>query len=744
MILERHNRIKSKELFLDETIFTTQNRYLGVRGCFEEGATDLKKTIRGTYINGVYDTHKINYEEKAFGFPSQGESIVNLPDAQSIYVKVGDTILSPSQCEIIDLKREYNLEKGVTKRTITYLTPDGYEFILSYKRLTSLAHKEVFMIDVKISSNNYNGPITIISTLNGYVKNYSDKSDPRLASSHEKKIDILSMFVQSNYGLMTTKTIHTNFNVLTLITHDCDFSYQSDTDQITASKTITLNQNKPFVFKKYALYFNSLDHQDPYKGILELYKSLNDINVYQSHIEQMKAFWNFASIQVEDDKHPNLNQVIHYNLYQLFTSGGGYDRINIPAKGLSGEGYEGHAFWDTEIYMIPFFMQVNPNIAKSLLANRYLQIGKAKQEAKNIGVNQGIKFPWRTISGIETSSYFPAGQAQYHINSDVAYAFIKNYQLNKDRDFFIAFGLPILIETSRFFNEIIVKYNGRYHLHSVTGPDEYTTMVNDNYYTNSMLKYQLDYLVRFLKEYPLETKKILKVFKVKKSEIERFQDIANHIQLNYDDNLKIDVQDDSFLKKRKWNFLETEIQDYPLLTHFHPLSIYRHQVLKQPDTVLSHYLLNNRPYDIMKNSFEYYEALTTHDSSLSKCIHAVQAARLGDLEKSYKYFFDTICMDLDNLQGNTEYGLHVANLGGMYISILNGFIGLEIGDDIKIHPRLPNHMKKLEMNVRMNQTCIMNIMLTHGEININVNQPISLYIYDELVAIKKHYKSTLR
>lgn len=743
MKIKRHNRLKPNEIFLDETIFATQNRYLGIRGCFEEGNISENKTIRGTYINGFYETHDIKYEEKAFGFPEYGESIVNLPDAQTIQVKIGHEVLSPKTCKVLDLKRTYNLEKGFTERIITYKSSNDHKFTLTFKRIASLKIKELFMIDVNIHSDNYNGPITIVSSLNGDVENYKDLNDPRIASSHTKKLDIETIEANDDYGIIVSRTKNTNFHVCSLITHDQDFAYHKDYKQIVGEKTIHLTKTQDVSFRKYALYFNDLDHNDYINQCINTIENAKVTDIYQCQYDELKIFWDFSKIDISDDQNPKLNSSIHYNLYQLYTSGGGNPRVNIPAKGLSGEGYEGHTFWDTEIYMLPYFMQVNTDLAKSLLTNRYRQIDKAKAEAKKLGVNQGIKFAWRTISGKETSPYFLAGQAQYHINSDIAYSFIKNYQLHNDENYFIEYGLPVLIETSRFFSDIVVKKNNHYHIHNVTGPDEYTTMVNNNYYTNSMIKYQLNFLVEFLNDKKSKVKNTIESYHLSKDEIELFDLIAKNIYLPFDKDLNIDLQDDSFLTKEKWDFKKTSKENYPLLLHYHPLKIYRHQVLKQPDAVLSHFLLNERPLDIMKSSFNYYEPLTTHDSSLSRCIHALQAARLGDAEKSYNYFIDTVYLDLNNVQKNTEYGLHVANLGGVYLTLLNGFLGLNISDNISMKPNLPKHIKYLNMNIRLYDDTIINVDLNHSEIVLKTNKTTKIILDDEEVNFSQTFKKKL-
>jgi alpha,alpha-trehalose phosphorylase len=258
-----------------------------------------------------------------------------------------------------------------------------------------------------------------------------------------------------------------------------------------------------------------------------------------------------------------------------------------------------------------------------------------------------------------------------------------------------------------------------------------------------MIKYQLNFLVNFLNDKKSKVKKIIETYHLSKNEIELFDHISENIYLPFDKDLNIDLQDDSFLTKEKWDFKTTSKNNYPLLLHYHPLKIYRHQVLKQPDAVLSHFLLNNRPTDIMKSSFDYYEALTTHDSSLSRCIHALQEARLGDAEKSYRYFLDTVYLDLDNVQKNTEYGLHVANLGGVYLTLLNGFLGLNISENISIKPNLPKHINHLNMNIRIHDSTIINVDLNHYEILLKSNKKTKIILDDEEICINQIYRKKI-
>ena len=730
MILRRNNRIKADELFVDEAIFASQNRWLGVRGSFEEGVP-YHDTMRGTYINGFYDTHTIEYGERAYGFPDSAQTIVNVPDAQTVYFEAKNKKLNLSHAKLIELEREYDLVNGYTKRKVIYELDEFGRFTLTFIRRTHLVYTNLFINQISIESDRYQGDIKVISTLNGNVENYISKSDPRMAHKHQKKLTDPMITVSDDYGFITQATRRTQIGICVGITHSEAFDYHDEYGVITAEKTITLKPKTPYHFTKYASYHTTQNEQildvsfkDAYKWI----KQTDDSLMITLHQKALETFNQQSRIEIDSDNQ-DLNETIAYNLYQLYTSGAATPSLNIPAKGLTGEGYEGHTFWDTEIYLMPYFMQTSPLIIKNLLMYRYHQLANAKNEARILGVQEGAKFAWRTINGDEASAYYPAGSAQYHINSDIAYTIIKYYQLYKDQKFMDDYGLEMLLETARFFKHVVHKYDHQYHLHHVTGPDEYTAVIDNNYYTNSLLKYHLSFLVDYLEKHSI---------KIAEEELTTFKDIRDNIVLLYDSELGIDVQDQSFLSKKRWDLENTPKEHHPLLLYYHPLNIYRHQVLKQPDTVLSHVLLNNRPIDVQTKSYDYYEQLTTHDSSLSYCIHALQAARLGKLEKAYDYFNKIVALDIDNLHGNTQYGLHLANLGGVYLALLNGFIGYEIRlDGVSIKPKLPKAWRSLKMNIRVDQDTTIYLETTQQYISCTASKDTQIVIYDENVSLPK-------
>ena len=736
MILKRDNRIQADELFVDEAIFATQNRWLGVRGNFEEGVP-YQDTIRGTYINGFYDVHTIEYGERAYGFPELAQTIVNVPDAQTITFTVDNKTLDLANASLVDLKRTYDINGGYTLRKAIYELPKHGQFILTFKRITHLKYKALFINEVSIESTKYQGNITITSTLNGNVQNFISKTDPRLAHKHHKKLTDPNVYIDNDYGTMTLSTRRTQLGLLVGITHSEPFNYRHEHGVIIAEKEIALSPNKPYHFRKYAMYHTATEGnvlETRFHNTLNIIQTESYSQLIKSHVLALEDYKNLSSVDIETNDN-TVNENIAYSLYQLYTAGAMDETVNVPAKGLTGEGYEGHTFWDTEIYVLPYFMQVSQKTTIDLLMHRYLQIPNAKKEAETLGVNEGVKFAWRTINGDEASAYYPAGTAQYHINSDIAYTIIKYYQLYKDNEFMEKYGFELLLETARFFKHVVHKHEGLYHLHHVTGPDEYTAVVDNNYYTNSLLKYHLTFLVDYIKKHSIE---------IPEEELALFKDIRDHIVLLYDESLNIDVQDQSFLSKKPWDFNATRSDQRPLLLHFHPLTLYRHQVLKQPDTVLSHLLLANRPTSVQEASFNYYEKLMSHDSSLSYCIHATQAARLGKIDSAYAYFKKIVALDIDNIHGNTQFGLHLANLGGVYLALLRGFIGYDIDEfGVSISPKLPDEWITLNMPIRLNKNTMVKLEISHHKVVCTASNDSKLKVYEDVFELTKDVPKTI-
>ncbi len=727
--------LKNDKLLLLETLYSTANGYVGMRANFEEGYSKGFETIRGTYINGAYEIYDVKYGENAYGFPQTAQKIINVIDAQTIEINIGGEAFTLFEGTVITLERELDIYKGYAKRKVEWLSPKGHHLIIEIKRMASFVMRELIVIDYSITSKNYSGEISIASKLDGDVKNYSNKKDMRVASGEEKLLYIKKMDTEKDCAYITTQTKRSGIEIAAHMAHDIDMYYALSGKSVEAISNVMIKNGQTVSFTKFVVYTDSLRHEEPVSKGKELVKTalaFGKEHWFEKQNDYLNNFWEKAHISIDGD--PKTERSLNYNIYQLLASAGVDSHSNISAKGLSGEGYEGHYFWDTEIYMIPLFMHTNIDTARCLLKYRYNILDKARIRSLQMGHRRGAKIPWRTISGDECSPYFPAGSAQYHINSDVAYSYIQYYFYTKDIDMMMDFGFETIYETARIWLEIGHFDNGHFKIDAVTGPDEYTAIVNNNYYTNVMAKHHMEWAVKFaniLKEHDKKRfKKIADRMKVSNEELGQMHQAAQKMYLPFDSKLNVNLQDDSFIHKADWDFEGTSQDKYPLLLNFHPLTIYRYKVLKQADTLLAHMLLDNEEDEVVKNCFNYYEKYTTHDSSLSSCVHSIMAARIGDAEKAYKYFMHTIRLDLDDINSNTKDGLHLANAGGAYMGIVYGFGGLRIKEDgVHISPTKPERWEGYQFKIKYLGSLI-NIKVS-DKIMIGTDRPCKVFIYNE-------------
>ncbi|ANU22040.1 glycoside hydrolase family 65 protein [Planococcus donghaensis] len=703
--------LDNPNLLINESLLSLGNGYLGVRGNFEEGYTEGFKSIRGAYINAFHDETEITYGEKLYGFPTKQQKVLNIIDAQTVQIYLDGERFSVFEGELVFCERKLHMDAGFAERIVHWISPQGKEVKIHFRRLVSFVTKELFAIDIKIEPITPINKVEIISTLNGDVSNYVDKEDPRLASGHTKRLHITDVRQEDRYSVVKDTTYETKLDVAcvsTAIIQSDNGEYSNNVTDVAVEETFIIEDQKPVHFTKFAVYTDTLRHGDDVTSkAIKLLKQVES-KTFEELLGEQKAYlddyWAISDISIDGDE--NVQEGIRFNLYQLLQSVGKDPASNIAAKGLSGEGYEGHYFWDTEIYIFPVFLMTNPKIAKNLLLHRYSILDSARQRAKEMGHEKGALFPWRTITGPESSAFFPAGTAQYHISADIAYSYIQYYLVTQDEEFLKDYMAEVLFETARLWAETGHMQNGEFRIDSVTGPDEYTCIVNNNYYTNVMAKHNLLWAAKVynhLKENDSERlQQLTGQLEMTETEVVGWQTAGENMYLPYDDTLKINAQDDSFLKKGRWDLKSTPAEKFPLLLNYHPLTLYRSQVLKQADTVLAHFLLEDeQDFKTMKNSYDYYESITTHDSSLSSCVHSIMASKLGYHDKAYAYFNETARLDLENTHGNTKDGLHMANMGGTWLGIVYGFAGLRLKESgLSFVPTLPAEWNSYEFRLQ--------------------------------------------
>ncbi|MEI2394875.1 MULTISPECIES: beta-phosphoglucomutase [Paenibacillus] len=703
-----------------ESVFALGNGYIGMRGNFEEGYHGKAGTsVAGNYLNGFYDSEPIVYPEGAFGFPSRNQAMLNVTDARMIELSIEGHDFRMDQGKVHRYERRLDMQSGILHREVEWESPAGHRVLLEIRRMVSLAHKHLAAIDYAVTALNFSGTLKFESAVDGEIRRPEATDDPRLGAGSAEPSLLLE---DTGYDAATRKlwmkqrTRHTRFALLTAVSHALqaksgrEMSNQLIGQRISVCYAAAVRSGETVRLTKYITYHTSKDYvEEELQGrsdrVLEMAGELGFTGLAGEQQEYLDTFWAHTDVEIKGD--PALQQGIRFNAFQLLQSAGRDGATNIGAKGLTGEGYEGHYFWDTEMYMLPFFTFTQPEVSRALLEFRYATLGKARERAAVMS-QKGALYPWRTIDGEENSAYFPAGTAQAHINADIAYG-LKQYVLaTGDTEFLVAQGAEVLFETSRFWADL-GHYNparrGAFCIDAVTGPDEYTAIVNNNAYTNLMVQDQFMYAYEtallLQEEYPADYERLQLAIGLSMEEAEGWREAAERMFIPFDNDLGIYAQDDTFLAKQKWDFEHTPPDKYPLLLNYHPLVIYRHQVLKQADLVMAMFLLGNKfsLADKIRN-YHYYEPLTTHDSSLSPCIHSIMSAEIGDLTGAYAYFDRTVRMDLDDINRNAKDGLHMAAMAGSWMSIVNGFGGLRLYEGkLSFDPALPEQWESYRFKI---------------------------------------------
>ena len=588
------------ELMLDETLFHSANGSLGVRSAFEEGYPAGYVSIRGQYLNGFYDFVSMPQAEKLFGFVDEKQTMLNVVDTQGIVLRIGSEVFNLFEGTVLEYSRTLDMRSGYSERRALWRSPAGHTVELRVRRMASFVLLPLFTIEYSVQAVDFSGEITIESSHRGAVENFSDPNDPRVAAEAFQHILPGAPEWVDGTSVVVSTTSRSKLTVTSAVRNQLSApakaSVRTSADVAVQSFVLSLGKGQNVTLTKWTAVCDSIRYEDCQQTALSSVTEASSVPLehwYQKQREYLDDYWAQCAVHVEGD--PDLSRAVTYNLYQLLQSVGKDPHANIAAKGLSGEGYEGHYFWDTEIYLLPFFSLNFPALARNLIEFRHTTLDAARQNACILGHKKGALFPWRTIMGKECSGYFPSGTAQYHIDADIAYSVVQYHQLTGDLDFLARVGAEILFETARLWIDVGHESGGKFRIHGVTGPDEYTCLVNNNYYTNVMARHNLRWAVRawdLLKE-SRKLSPLVQKLALTAEEVEGFAHAAETMLIPYDAERGINPQDDSYLDKPVWDFAGTPKDQYPLLLHFHPLHLYRHQVCKQADTVLAHFLLED-------------------------------------------------------------------------------------------------------------------------------------------------------
>ena len=727
-----------------ETALSLSNGYLGVRGTFDEGRPSFRP---GVYVNGFHETWPIVHPENAYGLARVGQTMVNVPDATVVELFVDDEPLFLPTARTRSYARILDMRNGHLTRELEWVTPSGKHVQVRSTRLVSLEHRHVLAVSFEVVLDSP-APVVIrslvVNRANGdrEVDGAEERDDdPRLGTRLGRPV--LEPHVQDGAGgrlLLGYRTIESGMTLGVGVDHVLDVpgpyrvDLAVDPDRAAFVVATDAEPGAPIRVVKYATYQTSRTVAPP-DLVERCARTLDRITVggfdalRRSQRACLDRFWDRADVRIEDTvRHPvRVQQAVRWNVFQLAQATWRVEGAGVPAKGLTGGAYDGHYFWDTETWVLPFLAYTQPRIARNLLRFRHLMLPKARERAALLG-QRGALFPWRTISGDEASAYFQAGTAQYHLNADIAYAVRRYLDVRGDPDFLVEVGAEILAETARLWADLGVHgEDGRFHIHGVTGPDEYTAVVDDNAFTNLMARLNLREAAAAFRwlatERPEAYHELRLDLGLEPSEIDGWEHAASRMFVPHDDARGITPQDATFLTHERWDLEATPAEHFPLLLHHHPLQLYRHQVLKQADVVMAMFLLGNEfSLEQKRRNFEYYDPLTTGDSSLSASIQSIVAAEIGEEGAACRYFDFALLMDLADVAGNTSDGVHIASAAGAWMALVFGFGGVRDFDGVlTIDPRLPARFRSLAFSLRFQDR----------QVRVELGREAERYLLDE-------------
>ena len=686
-----------------ESIFALSNGHIGLRGNLDEGEPHA---LPGTYLNSVYEMHPLPYAEAAYGYPESGETVINVTNGKLIRLNVEDEPFDVRYGTVQSHERELDLRNGVLRRNVRWTSPSGRTVKVSSVRMVSFTQRAIAAISYEVEA--VDNPVRIVLQ-SELVTNEElpDKShDPRAATIIASPLVSEEYQARDTFGLLIHHTRNSNLRVGAAMNHviegpdGMEVESECAPDIARMSITTRLKPGERLRIVKFVAYgWSSLRSRpaihDQVIAALSTARATGWDGLLAEQRAYLDDFWANADVELEGDA--QIQQAVRFALFHVLQAGARAERRPIPAKGLTGPGYDGHTFWDTETFVLPVLTLTQPSASGDALRWRYSILDQAKARAKQLGFG-GAAFPWRTISGAECSGYWPASTAAFHINADIAYAVSHYIEATHDNDFEKETGLPLLVETARLWKSIgYENADNKFRIDGVTGPDEYSALADNNVYTNLMAQHNLFAAADAVKRHP----DVARALGIKDNEVAEWREAAERMLIPYDKHLHVTPQDDTFTDHEVWNFDDTSSEQYPLFLHFPYFDIYRKQVVKQADLVLAMQLCSNAfTHEQKVNNFAYYEPLTVRDSSLSAATQSVIATEVGQLSLAYDYLGEAALMDLYDLEHNVRDGLHIASLAGAWTALVAGFGGLRWHKGLlSFAPQLPEGLTRLTFRV---------------------------------------------
>jgi alpha,alpha-trehalose phosphorylase len=699
----RETRLDLDMLPQTESVFALSNGHLGWRANLDEGEPH---GLPGTYLNGFYELRPLPYAEVSYGLPESGQTVINVTNGKLIRLFVDDEPFDVRYGELRSHERVLDFRTGLLKRTVEWVSPAGRAVRVTSTRLVSFTQRAIAAISFEVTPVDAHVRVAVQSELLANEPVPAMTGDPRAAAALGQPLvsefhvadDLAAALVHQTkqsglrVGAAMDHVINGPSGVLTECRAFPDGAIMTAATPLKPGETLQLIK----------LVAHGWSGQRSLPAVRDqVWAALS--NARQSKWDGLVAdqqdfltdFWSRADVEVDGDT--EVQQAVRFALFHLAQASARGESRPIPAKGLTGPGYDGHAFWDTESFVLPVLISTLPEAAVSALKWRHQTMPLARERAAQLGL-AGAAFPWRTIAGQECSGYWPAGTAAFHVNGDIADAVVRYSDSSGDKAFESGQGMELLIETARLWRSLgHHDAQGQFHIDGVTGPDEYSAIADDNIYTNLMAKRNMLAAADVADRYPDRAREL----GVGTEEAASWRDAADNMCIPFDETLGVHSQADKFTRYQAWDFAHTTPEQYPLLLHFTYFDLYRKQVVKQADLVLAMFMCGNAFTKEQKlRNFDYYEPLTVRDSSLSASTQAIIAAEVGHLELAYDYLGEAAMMDLHDLEHNTRDGVHIASLAGSWLALVCGFGGLRHEEgNFSFIPRLPGGLARILFHV---------------------------------------------
>ncbi|MEA2043478.1 MAG: family 65 glycosyl hydrolase domain-containing protein, partial [Bacteroidota bacterium] len=709
---------------------------------------------QGNYISGIYYPDKTRVGWWKNGYPEYFAKVLNAPNWIGIKITIDGEKLDPAKCKITNFKRVLNMQHGYFRKRYIAELASGKIVQISSKRFLSIVNDELGVIKYSVKPMNFDGTIEVLSDVDADIMNQDSNYEEKFWVEIEKSASV------KPYVIAETKK--TKFRVCTGI--ETNFTFNND--KIEAEKIeriensnyagtkfrLPVKKGKETVIVKYGAIISSLyhDNENLVQRAFQVLDYAKEKSYSELKKEQYAAWiekWKDSDIVVEGDV--AAQQGIRYNIFQMNqTYTGADERLNIGPKGLTGEKYGGSTYWDTEAYMLPFYLSTaNQKVARNLLMYRYKHLEKAIENAEKLGFENGAAlYPMVTMNGEECHNEWEITFEEIHRNGAIAYAIYNYTKYTGDQSYLYDYGLEVLIAISRFWAQRInfSEQKQQYVMLGVTGPNEYENNVHNNWYTNTIACWVLDYTRQALEKLKKDDRegynKICQKANLNsEQELSKWKDISDNMYYPYDEKRKVFLQQDGFLDKvleAKDKISHTEL---PIHEHWSWDRILRSCYIKQADVLQGLYFFEeNYDTDTIRRNYDFYEPLTVHESSLSSCVHSILAAKLGDKERAYEFYLNAARLDLDDYNNDTEDGLHITSMGGTWMSVIQGFGGMRIKEDkLSFNPFLPKQWKSFSFQIRF-RSILLNIKISESKVLISnkSDEDIELFIYNESVVIK--------